>query len=277
MIDLIAQHVAHLRATGKAARTIEEREKVLRRLDADLPCGVNEATVEELENWLGNDLFGRQCKATYFGHIVGYYRWASSPDRPVSLEWDPSAGLVRPRVPEGEPRPISTEQLTQARANLTQPWRLYVELAAFAGLRCIEIARLDRVDVTKETLTVRRGKGDKRRVVPTAGDLWRAIQPLPPGPVARTLRGTRWAERQLSSRTAEHLDRIGLEDVTLHRCRSWYATYLLDEGAEITSVQRAMGHASLKTTAVYLQFTSKQRARLLKATDALPALAPVPC
>jgi integrase len=276
--DLVAQHLAHLRSAGKAETTVIDRGELLHRLDAELPMGLYHAVTEELEDWLAGPAekpWSRQTKATYYGHIVGFYRWASSPDRRIGLEFDPSAGLVRPSVPAGQPRPISSEELAIARARLTNPWRLYVELAAFAGLRAMEISRLDRADVGKELIVVRRGKGDKPRTVFTNSELWRAIQPLPPGPIARRITGKRASAQYISNMTALMLDEIDLTDVTLHRCRHWYATYLLDEEADIRSVQDAMGHGSLRTTAGYIAHTERQRAKLRRAVNALPSLAPV--
>lgn len=276
MTDLIALHRTHLRAAGLADTTIHDREEVLRRLDRELPLGLVEANVEELQDWLGRPGWSRQTKATYYTHIVGFYRWASHPDRPVGLEYDPTVGLVRPHVPLAEPRPITTDQLTRALGALHNPYRLYVELAAFAGLRAIEISRLNRADITKEQIVVRRGKGDKSRSIETSPALWRSVQPLPNGPVARTVRGDRASAQYVSAITARWLDKVDLGDVTLHRCRHWFATYALDEGAEVTAVQKAMGHGSLGTTAGYLMLTSRQRARLRTAIHALPALAQIP-
>jgi hypothetical protein len=236
--DLVAQHLAHLRSAGKAETTVIDRGELLRRLDAELPMGLYHAVTEELEDWLAGPAekpWSRQTKATYYGHIVGFYRWASSPDRRIGLEFDPSAGLVRPSVPAGQPRPISSEEL----------------------------------------IVVRRGKGDKPRTVFTNSELWRAIQPLPPGPIARRITGKRASAQYISNMTALMLDEIDLTDVTLHRCRHWYATYLLDEEADIRSVQDAMGHGSLRTTAGYIAHTERQRAKLRRAVNALPSLAPV--
>jgi integrase len=285
-LDLIAQHLAHLRSAGRAATTITDRGELLRRVDRDLPAGLCHATTEELENWLAGPQpeiepdakpWSRWTRATYYGHIVGFYRWASNPQRRIGLEWDPSVGLVRQQVPDGRPRPTSTEQLTLARSALDYPWRLYVELAAFGGLRCIDIARLDREDMTKEEINIRRSKGDKQRTVPMAGEIWAHIQALPPGPVARTIRGRHASATYISIRTAERLHEIpALADVTLHRFRHWYATHLLDEEADIRSVQDAMGHGSLQTTAGYLATTERQRAKLRRAVHALPSLAPAP-
>jgi integrase len=274
MTDLVASYLKHLKAAGSSDRTIEERGFLLRRLHRDLPLGLYEVTTDELEDWLANEDWGRATRATYYGHLVGFYRWASHPQRSIGLQFDPTVGLVAPPTPAGRPRPVTTHQLAVARSLLPQPYRLYIELAAFAGLRAVEISRLDREDVSKGELIVRRGKGDKPRVVLVSPDLWLAVQELPYGPVARTVRGTRASPRRVDAQTNENLDRVGLADVTLHRFRHWYATYLLDEGAEVTAVQEAMGHGSLNTTARYLALTSKQRANLRRAVHALPALAP---
>lgn len=271
-VDLIARYLRHLKGAGKAKTTRDAVEYWLRRLDRELPMGLYEAVTEELEDWQSMHRC-RKTQAVCYSHITGFYRWACHPDREIGLEWDPSAGLVRPRVPARRPRPVSTEQLAVARAQLRQPFRLYVELAAFAGLRAIEISRLERRDVTKEELFVRRGKGDKARTVLVSPDLWRTIQPLPLGPIARTVRGTQQTSPEVYKSTNNALRRLGLP-VTLHQFRHWYATYLLDEGAEVTAVQEAMGHASLETTAGYLALTSRQRANLSRAVCALPTLAP---
>jgi len=265
--DLIAQHAAHVRGRW-SARTAADRERLLRRVDRELPMGLYDATTEELEEWLAGPEetpdqapWSRQTRATYYTHLVGF---------------DPSIGLIRPRVPEGEPRPVSCEQLVLARNLLPQPWRLFVELAAFAGLRAVEISRLDREDVTKDQIYIRRGKGDKPRTVENDGVLWAAIQPMRAGPIARRASGLRMDPNDVSEQTSIQLSLIGLTDVTLHRFRHWYATYLLDEGAAATAVQKAMGHGSLKTTARYLDLTSRQRANLRRAVHALPALVPIP-
>lgn len=278
--DLIALHLAHLRST-RAETTITDRGELLRRLDRDLPFGLYQATTDELEEWLAgpaNRSWSRQTRATYYTHIVGFYRWATDPARTGAvLDLDPSAGLVRPTVPSRRPRPVSVRQLTLARERLANPWRLYIELAAFAGLRAVEISRLDRDDITKEEIVIRRGKGDKARVVPTSPDVWRSVQPLRPGPIARLLNGERASATYVSDLVAARCDDIeGLEDVTLHRFRHWYATYLLDQGVDVRTVQELMGHGSLQTTAVYLAQTERQRATLRKAVSALSSLAPAP-
>ena len=59
--------------------------------------------------------------------------------------------------------------------------RAMLALAAFAGLRCQEIAGLDRDDIieAKGLIRVRFGKGAKERIVPIHPDVMEALRCLP--------------------------------------------------------------------------------------------------
>lgn len=279
MTDFIASHMTHCRASGLSPITIRDRGELLRRLDADLPVGLIEANTEELSDWLAHPGWAPETKKTYYNHIVGFFRWISDPRREIGIDRDPSAGLIRPKVPKALPKPVTDDELSYALTHLERPWSLYAELAAYAGLRAAEIAALDRRDITERAIIVRKGKGGKDREVPTNPNLWRSLRTLPQGPIALLGSGRVMTADQMSNRTAHRLDEIGMPDVTLHRFRHWYATMLLrprelgGAGADLLTVSQLMGHSSPTTTAIYAQITDEQR-RI--AVAALPVLAPAP-
>lgn len=285
MTDLVEHHLRHCRAAGQAVTTIVFREKLLRRLDRELPMGLIEATTEELEDWLATNggadrRWSDKTRSTYYEHISAFYRWAADPRRTVGLEYDPAAGLVRPRGRRGLPRPVTEDELAFAMAMLDEPWRTYVHLAAYAGLRCCEISALKRRDITQEAITVVRGKGGKGRSVPTDAGLWGALKDKPPGLIALTTRDRLPVPRNyVSETTSLRLTAIGLPDVTLHRFRHRFATILLrpvalgGAGADLRTVQELMGHSSPAVTAIYTLITDEQREMAIRA---LPALAPSP-
>jgi integrase len=264
MTDLIHAHLAHIRAGGFAANTIEDRGKVLRRLNDELPMGLDRATVEELAGWLAHDAWTAQTRATYYGHLRGYFTWACDPLNP-QLDYDPSASLIRPRVAPTVPRPTSDAEVAHALEHAADPWRRMVALAAYAGCRSFELAIIRREDVTPIQIIIT-GKGGKQRAVPTSPIVWRAVDGLPAG----RLHPGRTADN-ISTNAGIYLRHLGLAGVTLHRYRHWFATTLLRNGADLRTVQELMGHSSPATTAIYTQVSDEQRRT---AIAALPALAP---
>jgi integrase len=283
MTDLIERHLRRCRQAGFSPVTIRDREELLRRLDADLPLGVADATTEEIQDWLiqPNQRTGdpRSIKTleTYFDHVVGFYR---DPAVAEAIGWDPSAGLIRPKVPLRLPKPAKEDEVARALANLPRPYDLYFMLASHEGLRAAEITRLDRRDVTEELVTVDEGKGGKSRTVDTHPALWKRIRLVPPGPIALLGSGRVMTPTQMSLRMSYRLSKIGLPHLTLHCGRHRFATMMLrpkelgGAGADLLTVSILMGHSNPNTTKIYCLITSEQR-RI--AVHALPALAPAPC
>ena len=178
--------------------------------------------------------------------------------------------MERPRAGERIPDPLNDEELAAAvGGSPAQPWGLAMTLAAWAGLRCCEVCRLDRADITEERVHVIRGKGDKGRYVPTHPVVWGAVRDLGPGPVVRGVRGRPVSPEYLSGRQHQHWLSLGLGDVHLHRGRHWFGTSLCDRGVGIEVVCGLMGHASVATTQGYIRVSvGRHRAAML----ALPTL-----
>lgn len=269
MTDLIAKHLAHITSQGLSSNTIQDRGKVLQRLDRDLPMGLQEATVDELADWLAGPteppVWSAQTRATYRGHVVGFFRWACDPHRPY-LDWDPSASLPRPKVPQGIPHPCTDEELAAILSRSSAFWNRLAMLAAYAGLRCCELATIDRRDINDDRLIVV-GKGGKERAIPTAPQIWQVVEPLPPGPIAKGL-----DPDQVSRIGIQVIRRADVDRVTLHWLRHWFASTLLDQGVDIRVVQELLGHSSVATTAIYTRVSSRQREMAIRT---LPTLAPV--
>jgi len=147
-----------------------------------------------------------------------------------------------------------------------------LELLFSTGLRISELCSLsiDDVDLTREEFSVR-GKGDKVRVVflsDTARmSLQKYLQARKDLDDALFVRYGRKAndggEPRLQPRAVQRLlktyaAKAGItRKVTPHVIRHSFATDLLQNGADIRSVQALLGHASINTTQVYTHVTDK--------------------
>lgn len=283
MTALIDAYLRHAKARGHSRQTLKDREKLLRRLDRDLPMGLCEATVEELEDFLAGPStqdrieWAAETRATYYSTIKGFFRWACNPTNP-KLDYDPTASLSRPPVPPGVPKPATEEQV-QRGLQLPHPWNVCVGLAAYGSARCIEIARLDRADITADWTRLF-GKGGKVRELPTHPVVWGMVQELPPGPlVTRTTEPDKPVDGEyVAWRSRQVLHANGLP-ISLHWYRHRFATMTLrprhygGAGASLRAVQELMGHASPRSTARYTAVSEGERR---DAIAALPSYSPTP-
>lgn len=266
--SLIEQHIAWLRGDA-SPNTVHGRERCLRWFDHELPYGVEQSTGEEINAIFDAHNWARRTRSSYFGHLWCFYEWAIDPRRD-GLDVNPMRLLRRPHVTIPVPRPATDDQLALA-LTAPRPWRTCVILAALAGLRCIEISRLRREDITADRLIVR-GKGDKVRYVDTHLDLWAEIEPLPHGLIVRRTNGRRADAHYISAMCNYWLKYHLGANVTMHQLRHWFGTTLLERTGDLRLVQESMGHASVQSTQIYTAVSSTRR-RAAVLGLALPDLA----
>lgn len=258
--DLIDSYAAYLRSESRSDRTINERRRTLGALDRELPYGLESACADELITWLWREGLSIGSRETYYGAIHGFFTWASETG---VLDWDPTEHITRPRAPARLPRPCTDDQLAELLTRADAPYRTWCLLAAYGGLRCIEISRLSREHITQRVMTLR-GKGGKPRYVPTHPDIWNAVCDLPSGPI------TDRSARDISVRTVTYFQRkLGMQGVSMHRLRHWFGTNVQRLHRDLRVTQQLMGHASPATTAGYALVADEDAAH---AVNLLPSL-----
>lgn len=149
--------------------------------------------------------------------------------------------------------------------------RAMLELLFSTGLRVSELCSLPReLDLSRDEFSVR-GKGEKVRVVflsPPAKDAIKAylakradmddalfVQIGTPRTGRATLRLT---PRSVERIIKHYAIKAGISrTVTPHVIRHSFATDLLENGADLRSVQALLGHANITTTQVYTHVTDK--------------------
>ena len=77
--------------------------------------------------------------------------------------------------------------------------------------------------------------------------------------------GERFSEQSIRLMIKRYAKNAGIErNITPHMFRHSFATYLIEEGVDISCVQRILGHSSIKTTQIYIHVASKKQAEIMR-------------
>lgn len=256
-------------ARSLSVRTIDERLRVVDQFTQQTGVNAQVANFEDITLWLAT-LPSAITRHTYYVHLRAFYHWLVISDH---RQDNPMSRVAAPKRPKYRPRPITDEQL---RAVLTSPLRpatrTRIMLAAFAGLRVHEIAKIRGQDIDHATgmITVV-GKGNKTAVLPVHPIILREAEHYP-------LRGwwfpsstcphTHVERRAVGSSISNAFARAGIT-MTSHQLRHYFATALLEAGADARVVQTFMRHENLQTTALYMNVSVRLQRQAL---DLLPTM-----
>jgi site-specific recombinase XerD len=132
-----------------------------------------------------------------------------------------------------------------------------------AGLRVSEVVRLKvaHIDSARMLIHVHEGKRGKDRMVPLSKTLLQLLRTY-----VRAVRPTDWLfpgryGQHLSVRVVEHAclrarRAVGIK-LTVHGLRHAFATHLLDAGTDLRTIQVLLGHASIRSTAIYTHVSTR--------------------
>ncbi len=158
--------------------------------------------------------------------------------------------------------------------------RTLMELFYSSALRVSELVLLNCSDVDLERFSIRvRGKGKKERIIPitktAAGWIVNYLaHPQRKASDTPALFLNKWGKR-LTVRSvdrlfAQHLVKTGLAaTITPHTIRHTIATHWLERGMDLKTIQMLLGHASLATTTIYTQVSTKLKKEVYDKTHPL--------
>lgn len=187
------------------------------------------------------------------------------------IDRDPSIGIKGPPMPQRQPRNLHADE--SPRLLVAAPdarARLIVLLMLQEGLRCCEVTRsqVGDIDRVRGVIDVRgkAGGGHATRSLPVSRETLVALDaylfayPAPDGPLIRSY------TRPWLGLTSAHLGclvrdwmrdagikRVGGDGKSAHSCRHTAASDMVESGADVLQVQRALGHRSIQSTMVYLR------------------------
>ncbi|MFW8602160.1 site-specific tyrosine recombinase XerD [Desulfobacterota bacterium M19] len=187
------------------------------------------------------------------------------------LSLDPSFGIDLPKLSKKIPQGLSTLEVDKllapetASSPLNLRNRAMLHLLYATGLRVSELVEIYVVAVNMSSGFIRViGKGDKERLIPFGGEAGEMIERYLQGGRPLILKGRRSNFLFVTSRGTsmsrlrfwqiikELCQRRGINAVVSpHTLRHAFATHLVENGADLRSVQMMLGHADIATTQIY--------------------------
>lgn len=269
---LIKQFALAERRRGLQPTTIESRERNYRLFVRSInPLTLSVVTRADVDVFLDSRGLGNRARYRWLSDLHVLYRWLVDAG---AVKLDPTERIDRPSLPKLLPRPISSDELGVAMELASSTMRCWLLLAAYGGLRCIEIARLtweDVLDGQIPPVLLARGKGDKMRIIPLHPEVTRALRLLPgrrSGPVFRQPDGRPRTATMISQQGNAYLHGLGITS-TMHSARHWFGTALYrTSGHDVLLVRDLMGHSSVSTTEGYAAFDRTHAPAAIEALQA---------
>ena len=149
--------------------------------------------------------------------------------------------------------------------------RAMLEVLYATGIRVTELISLDVTDVNLSAGILNCRGRDKVRTIPlypaalkALKDYMEFIRPdMIASPAERSLfvnvSGERMSRQGFWKIVKSYQQKAGIEkDITPHTLRHSFATHLLENGADLRSIQEMLGHADISSTQIYSQLVKKQ-------------------
>ncbi|MGE5328392.1 MAG: site-specific tyrosine recombinase XerD [Deltaproteobacteria bacterium] len=214
--------------------------------------------------------------------IRSFYQYLS---RVKIVEGDPTVNLESPKAEKKLPQILSTKEvellLEQPKCTDLKGFRdkAMLEVLYATGIRVSELISLDLEDVNCEVGFVRCNKGSRERIVPIGTMAIKALKDYLDK--ARHLLIADMKEKSLFVNVnGKRLTRQGFwkiikqyknqakisKEITPHTLRHSFAAHLLENGADLRSIQEMLGHSDISSTQIYAQLAKNKIKDVYKKT-----------
>ena len=201
------------------------------------------------------------------------------------LEASPVDGIEGPNLPRRLPYVLSQEEIEtlldspeRTSALGIRDYAILVMLYA-TGVRVSELCGLTLGGLDRQRFVVRvLGKGNKERLVPFGLEMVEALDEWLPARLSLVTKNPVFTDRVFVNARGGPLSRVGAwkivrkralqagisRDVSPHKLRHSFATHLLQNGADLRTVQLLLGHESISTTEIYTHVTRDTLRRVIR-------------
>ena len=269
----VSHHTVH-----NYRRDIEQFLEFLRRLKTgDFTFGAVDSYMARryLASLVGRE-YSRKTVARQIAALRSFFRYLC---REQIIESNPFVGIRTPKLERRLPQFLDVPEIEDLmklprRTLLGRRDSAILELLYGTGIRVSELTGLSlpNIDLAEQYILVF-GKGSKERIIPigrmAVGALSAYLQESRPllerksAGITDSLflnhSGTPLSDRSVRRILDKYVALLAIHKrVTPHTLRHSFATHLLDNGADLRSVQELLGHVSLKTTQVYTHVSSER-------------------
>lgn len=277
--DLIREYLSYCRVEkGLAANSIDSYRNDLARLGNW--AGKNQYEIadlsrEDLREWLIDLAAGKlreSSKRRMVSAVRGFYKFLMFEGH---VEKNPADDLVSPQKGVYLPRFLNQADIEILLASpdvsteIGLRDRAVLELMYACGLRVSEVVSIKTGDIDLDVgILTATGKGSKMRRVPvgTSAIEWvksyLALRRRHEDPRVENLftneSGQPLTRQVIHSFIKTYAKKCGFDGVSPHTLRHSFATHLVQNNADIRSVQQMLGHADISTTQIYTHITSTQ-------------------
>ena len=274
--ETIRSYHSDLRQFLTFVTTIESPES-----SSPSPQSITALTIRHYLAWLAEKQEKKTSLARKLSSIRSLYRFLIQDNH---LTENPAAKIRTPRIGSRLPNVLTKDDANRlmefpkgAHPTATRD-RAILETLYSTGARVSELVGMNGQDMDLNEGMVRlRGKGKKERLVPigqVAVEAIRAYERSLVGkrqlqwnqevPLFTNVRGGRLSARSVERLVKRYSTLLPNGSITPHTLRHSYATHLLDEGADLRSIQELLGHRSLATTQKYTHVATD---RLMETYD----------
>jgi len=275
--DYLCEYLSFLQVEkGLAKNSVESYERDLQKLkiwaeknNFDLIA----LTRNDLREWLidlSGENLSENSKRRLISALRGFYKFLQFDGH---IKKNPAEDLVAPQKGLYLPKFLNRTEIENllvvpdVSTELGLRNRAILELMYACGLRVSEVCTLQYKDIDLDAgILTCKGKGNKTRRVPVGKSAieWvksylavrRKKENIEINNIFVTFLGSPINRQTIFLFIKEYAKKIGLQEVSPHTIRHSFATHLVQNSADIRSVQQMLGHADISTTQIYTHITN---------------------
>ncbi|MFQ5491790.1 MAG: tyrosine recombinase XerC [Phycisphaerae bacterium] len=265
-------------STSVATATVTASATDLRKMYLD----VDADNIRRFLAFLGQQDYSKSTTARKLATLRSFYKFCR---RRGYVDANPLATIRTPKQEKRLPKFLEQEQVEvllntpDINTLLGSRDRAMLEVLYSTGIRVSELVDLNITDIDFGGCCLRvRGKGKKQRTTPIGPTALAAIRrymdmrrndprvaEYDQDALFANKHGQRLSTRSVRRKLDKYLAQAGLDpSISPHTLRHSFATHMLNNGADLRSIQELLGHQSLSTTQIYTHLSSQ---RLKKAYD----------